>query len=381
MLNKIKKIFTEKNYFSKHTKRIIHKLFNFLFRYLNFIIDHIFFLFVFIFSCFFVFKKKKENSLFILMTKFDDDKEKVLSMYHDTLIEPLKKKYSEKKINIYYYDHKKKFFCSTRIFFQIINLCPSVIFFDSLPNKFNNLTIYQIKILSYFLKSKFICIISDTCDENYFFTNIKYFEIFDKLNVIDNPRYDKIWNYNQKNIKLLKKVNSVQYLFDFDNFYEKYKLNFLNKKIDCCFIGQINSYRDSRKRYLEYLFKNNINVYNSNNNRANFGDLGYKEYYQILSNSKIGINFSESVNNHQLKARIWQLMICETMLLESYNDQITNYFEPGKDFIFFYNERDLKEKINFYIKNNDLRVKITKNAKKKLCKLCNYDNSKLYIEN
>jgi hypothetical protein len=378
VLRIIKKILSEKDFFTKHTKRITVKYIKLIFRSFNLIADHIFFLLIFVFVLILLLLKKQKDSFFILMNKFDDEKQKVLSMYHDTLIDPLKKRY-KKKIIIYYYDFKKIFFCSTKILLEIAKLPPAVIFFDSLPNKFNNLSIYQIKILSFFLKSKFICVISDTCDKNYFLSNIKYFKVFDKLNIIDNPNYKKIWIYNQKNLILLNKVNIVQLVFDFNKFYNKYNLCFSNKKINCCFIGQINSYRDPRKRYLDYLLKNNISIYNSNNERANFGNLSYKNYYQILSNSKIGINFSESVYRHQLKARVWQLMICETMLLETYNDQITFYFEPGKDFIFFYNEQDLKEKINFYTKNDYLRTKIARNAKKKLCKLSNYDNIKLYI--
>ena len=378
MLSIIKKIFSEKDFFTKHTKRITVKYIKLIFRSFNLIADHIFFLLIFVFVLILLLLKKQKDSFFILMNKFDDEKQKVLSMYHDTLIDPLKKTY-KKKIIIYYYDFKKIFFCSTKILLEIAKLPPAVIFFDSLPNKFNNLSIYQIKILSFFLKSKFICVISDTCDKNYFLLNIKYFKVFDKLNIIDNPNYKKIWIYNQKNLILLNKVNIVQLVFDFNKFYNKYNLCFSNKKINCCFIGQINSYRDPRKRYLDYLLKNNISIYNSNNERANFGNLSYKNYYQILSNSKIGINFSESVYRHQLKARVWQLMICETMLLETYNDQITFYFEPGKDFIFFYNEQDLKEKINFYTKNDYLRTKIARSAKKKLYKLSNYDNIKLYI--
>jgi spore maturation protein CgeB len=102
----------------------------------------------------------------------------------------------------------------------------------------------------------------------------------------------------------------------------------------------------------------------STNNRKEF--LSDKEYYKILSESKISINFSYGINCHQTKGRVFDSIFYECLVIEEKNSQITNFFEPGKEIVFFENKEDLLNKILYYLENDFERKSICRNAKKKL---------------
>ena len=137
-----------------------------------------------------------------------------------------------------------------------------------------------------------------------------------------------------------------------------------DKDIDVSFLGQINSYRSNRVNYIKELKKLNANVFLSTefNNKM----LTFEEYADILNRSKISLNFSYSVHCHQLKGRVLEILSSEALLLETENDQTNKNFECQKEYINFSNYEDMIKKIKFYLKNDQLRLKIAKQGRKKL---------------
>lgn len=381
MLKILKKILKNRNYLNIHSNHLLSIFSKSIFNFFFFVIDQIFFVIIFLITFPLFFRRKNKNKIILLMAAFDNKKQTIESMYYDTIVDPFIKNYSDKKIVIFNYDIYSYLIPSSRILITSAFINPSILFFDSLPNIFNNLSFYQLWLYRFFFKIKMICLVSDTCNKSYLKLNFKKINLFNKICVLDNPNFDKNWEFLNKYRKIINKIQNVPYLFDFKKFKKKYQLSFLEKSINCCFIGQINSYRDARKPYLDYLLEKNIPVYLSTNDRENFDQLDYKKYYQVLSRSKIGINFSNSANDiHQLKARVWQLIHCEVMLLESFNNQTAFYFEPNLDFVYFHDPQDLIKKINYYLENDDKRLKIVKNAKEKLIKISNYQNSDKYLK-
>ena len=87
--------------------------------------------------------------------------------------------------------------------------------------------------------------------------------------------------------------------------------------------------------------------------------------------SKIAINFSHSTEGHQLKGRALESMTFGALLLESKNPQIACLFEDGTDYVSFSSKEDLLEKISFYLKNPEERIRIAENGMRKVIELYN----------
>ena len=60
----------------------------------------------------------------------------------------------------------------------------------------------------------------------------------------------------------------------------------------------------------------------------------------------------------ELKGRNFEVPGCGSFILTSYAPHLENYYEIGKEVVCFDDLKDLKEKINYYLKNEEEREKI-----------------------
>ena len=91
------------------------------------------------------------------------------------------------------------------------------------------------------------------------------------------------------------------------------------------------------------------------------------DFYNI---SKIGINISHhQASNHSLPIRPFDLMACKTLLVTEKNSkEALEYigFVENVDFVCFENIKDLKDKCDFYLKNDVEREKVVESAYAKI---------------
>jgi spore maturation protein CgeB len=145
----------------------------------------------------------------------------------------------------------------------------------------------------------------------------------------------------------------------------------LNCKYDVIFLGSSYFGRDKN---IEYLKKNNISVtcygYGWKNSSLNYRDVKKK-----INNSKIAINFSKSRNGIlQTKARVFENTGCGSMCITETSPSLRKFFSTN-EVIDFKSLVDLKNKINFYLKNPKKRDIIANRSFKK-CK-SKYSYSKI----
>jgi len=97
------------------------------------------------------------------------------------------------------------------------------------------------------------------------------------------------------------------------------------------------------------------------------------ELNEIYNKAKIALHLQHDATLNQ---RVTEGMASETFYIVQYLEKdlqpITDYFEENKDFVFFYNLEDLKKKIEYYLKNNDKRNEIARNAYFKILSKYNY---------
>jgi len=259
-------------------------------------------------------------------------------------------------LNHYFWDKDQLFLGNYLLFiFKLIKSKAQFCLISSYSDKrYGTTPLFFLKIIKKILGVKFIFFWWDTCSISFKDSNNHLLKFAD-LNVVnDNPNGDFF-----KCKKLIMDKTIFLWTPLPSTFYKN-----ISKEIDLVFLGQISSYRNYRSKYIFEIMKNNIPGIFSLFDRE--FQPKYLEYSMLIAKSRIGLNFSYSVDGHQLKGRIFETILSGTLLLESKNHQITNLFTEGEDYVAFEDEYDLIKKIKFFLKNEKEREKITNSGQKKI---------------
>ena len=132
------------------------------------------------------------------------------------------------------------------------------------------------------------------------------------------------------------------------------------RDLPCSFVGRLSA---DRKSSIEYLNKKGIDVHRPEN--PSFEDMIW-----TYSRSIISLNFSKnSVNSDtQMKGRMFEIPATKSMLLTEYTEGIEDCFELDKEIVCFKTVTELHEKLNFFIKNPEVAIKIGNNGFKRFAR-------------
>jgi len=99
-----------------------------------------------------------------------------------------------------------------------------------------------------------------------------------------------------------------------------------------------------------------------------------KELVQLYNKTKIAINISQwnTLNLSGLNLRVFDIPACGTFLITEYSDSIREYFKPGEEIETFQTTPELKDKLSYYLKNDNERERIASNGYKKVLSLGTY---------
>lgn len=311
---------------------------------------YFFFLILFPFSFILVkfIKKKNQKNLFVIFaTNFSNEK-KIKYKHNYNIINSIKEAGYDFKFHQFNENNKiyKKTFSNLIWFIEIIKLNPRYLYFYSdNQSKGNYPSIVVFYLISKIIKCKTICISHDYIWKiNYKFKlqNKKFFDV-----ILAQP-YAYFKN---------KKI-----LFT-EPWLTSKKLHFnpsINRKYEITFIGRA---IDSRLKMINKL-KNEgikINTYGPGFKKV----LTNKEYIKMLQRSKITINFNNRQYDYNLKflsqskGRVLESISFGCLLFEEKNEFTEKIFKNKKHYVKFKNYQDLKNKLNFYLKNYDkLGIKI-----------------------
>jgi spore maturation protein CgeB len=197
----------------------------------------------------------------------------------------------------------------------------------------------------------------DTCSRDFANYHLQHFSCADINVVMDNPSLEHL----SATIEHPQQVISM-WTPQTPRMFQKID----TKDIDLVFLGQISNYRSNRAEYIDHLNASltELNLYISTNDRTY--QPSHAEYASILSRSKMSVNFSYSVDCHQLKGRVFDVMLAGGLLFESENAQITRLFCPMEDYVPFTSKEDLVEKIKYFHRNQEQLNKIAQNARAKV---------------
>jgi spore maturation protein CgeB len=109
---------------------------------------------------------------------------------------------------------------------------------------------------------------------------------------------------------------------------------------------------------IEALKYNGIEVVQMGGQREN--PLPVDAYAGVLQRSKICLNFPQyrGAPFIQAKGRIFEATLCGALLMDADNEQTRKWFNPDEHYIAFKDERDLVEKVKYYLNNDEARGRI-----------------------
>jgi hypothetical protein len=160
----------------------------------------------------------------------------------------------------------------------------------------------------------------------------------------------------------------------------------LQRDINVSFVGGMDGERwPQRMYYINFLKANGVNVVAVGGQRAK--RLSWEEYAGFLQKSKISLSFTITDimcrtldgrmvprRTSQLKGRVFETLSCGALLMEDDGYQTGEFFEPGRDYVVFRDDRDLLEKIRYYLKHDEEREAIARSGCQKVTSIYNARN-------
>jgi hypothetical protein len=131
------------------------------------------------------------------------------------------------------------------------------------------------------------------------------------------------------------------------------------KDIDVSFVGST-IYPDRQKILSGIIIRRQIHIDGGQRTRQ----LTPEEYSKIIRSSKISLTFSKSPcqTYEQTKGRVYEVLRSKSLLLESKNTSTSRYLKPGEDYVEFEGLEDLDNKIEYYLNNEEERIRIATNG-------------------
>lgn len=132
---------------------------------------------------------------------------------------------------------------------------------------------------------------------------------------------------------------------------------------DVAFIG---TYDEEREWWLNQIKNYNFKIWGNDWWKAN-KELQKKwksktayseEFAKICNSSKIVLNIIRKQNIPSHNMRTFEAPACKAFVLSTRTEEAKKFFEEDKEAVYFESPEELKEKIDFYLKNDKLREKI-----------------------
>ena len=143
---------------------------------------------------------------------------------------------------------------------------------------------------------------------------------------------------------------------------------------DVSFIG---SYEKERFESIKFLAQNGIKInlwgYGWDflqNNYKNItyigGELFKEEYAKVFTCSKISLNFLRKINRDLHTSRSIEIPACKGFMLGERTDEHKKLFTEDKEAVYFSGNKELLEKVSYYLSHDDERNKIAEAGYQKM---------------
>jgi len=87
-----------------------------------------------------------------------------------------------------------------------------------------------------------------------------------------------------------------------------------------------------------------------------------KDYFKTIAQSKINLNFLRTQNKGAHNLRTFEIPACGGFMLHEYSEEAMELFKPHEHAVYFSSMEECVDKIKFYLKQDELRLKIAQNG-------------------
>lgn len=162
------------------------------------------------------------------------------------------------------------------------------------------------------------------------------------------------------------------------------------KKIYGSDIAFIGSYDKEREEFLLNLIDYNLAIWGSGWNKLPFfsplrkkwkgrNAIG-EDFSKVCNASKIILNHIRVQNGNAHNMRTFEIPACGGFMLTEYTEEQCEFFEEDKEVVYFSDIEELKEKVNYYLTNNELRKQIFQAGHNKVMKYSYMERAKTIID-
>jgi spore maturation protein CgeB len=289
---------------------------------------------------------------------------------------PAKETFSKLGHNVDYFDWRT----STSFYKDYFSIALEKIFFKFFINKINKKLLEFIKFNHYDLILVFMgkhifpetlnilkkhCRCLASFNNDYFsntFSSSNY--VLQSIPIYDlhfTPRYHLIDEYIKCGAKNVYKID----WFYYSNFFRNYNLDLKFKYLYN--LGFIGSWSKKRESYIKAIFGESdyVNGWGwkkkySNNHDFTIGNIvPFTKMNNLFFHTKINLNFLTDENKDTSNSRNFEIPSSLGFQLSERSKVIENLFKEDLEIVLFSSEEELKSKILFYVKNDNLRQKIS----------------------
>jgi spore maturation protein CgeB len=97
------------------------------------------------------------------------------------------------------------------------------------------------------------------------------------------------------------------------------------------------------------------------------------ELPKLYNASKINLNVTKSQLKTAINQRVFDISACGAFILTDYRRDLLELFEVDKEVVYYKDEQDLREKVEYFLKNPKVREALSKNARKKVLEKYTYE--------
>lgn len=110
-------------------------------------------------------------------------------------------------------------------------------------------------------------------------------------------------------------------------------------------------------------------------NVMNCGPIDYvRQMPYVFKNSKINLNMTLRSIYSGIPLRAMDIMGCGGFLLTNYQEDFLQFFEPDVDYVYYTDNEDLLEKVDYYLTHDEERKRIAENGHEKVISAHTYDS-------
>lgn len=201
------------------------------------------------------------------------------------------------------------------------------------------------------------------------------------------PYYDYIFNTEKNVISIYKKINDNVYYLPLGANESTFKIQ-KNVKYasDVCIIGT--AYENRRNivdkiadKLIDYdvhiigILWDKLKSFRLLKNKISLGVISDEEAARFYSNAKINLNIHRAyddetlrkLNKNKIKAislnnRTFEIAATGAFQIIDYREEVSNFYKIDEEIVVFENIDDLAEKLEYYLKNEEKRLKIARNS-------------------